>query len=102
ARFAREDNAEKAGHFRYTNEDDTGAISYTNRQWNSTDIKHPSQLWYDKNGNLLGADFSVPVTSSARPNVFGVNPGRWYLFDDHIHCIGEAAKLGMPTSDTYA
>ena len=35
ARFPTAADAEKAGYFRYTNEDDTGAISYANLQWQS-------------------------------------------------------------------
>ena len=101
-RFAHASDAEAAGYIRYTNEDDTGAISYADRQWTSNDIRHPSQLWYDKNGQLLGADFSVPATpGSARPNLFGVNPGRWNEFDEHIHWIGTDPKTGKPTYDNY-
>src|SRR5580700_10296564 len=58
ARFPTAADAIKAGYFRFTNEDSTGAISYANLQWQSADPQHPSQLWYDVNGNLLGADFS--------------------------------------------
>src|SRR5215469_5347649 len=65
ARFPTAADAEKAGYVRYTSEDETGAISYANMHWASADIRHPSQLWYDKNGKLLGADFSVLVSSSA-------------------------------------
>lgn len=101
ARFASAGDAEKAGYVRYTNADETGAISYANFQWNSTDIRHPSQLWYDKKGNLLGADFSVPNTTGKRPNVFGVNSGRWFEFDDHIHWIGKDPATGRPTYDNY-
>jgi hypothetical protein len=86
-RFPTAADAEKAGYIRYTNEDETGAISYANLHWESTDIRHPSQLWYDKNGNLLGADFSTAKTNATRPNLFGVNPGRWYAFDDHVHYV---------------
>jgi hypothetical protein len=86
-RFPTAADAEKAGYIRYTNEDETGAISYANLHWDSADIRHPSQLWYDKNGNLLGADFSTPKTNGTRPNLFGVNPGRWYAFDDHVHYV---------------
>jgi hypothetical protein len=100
ARFAHASDAVKAGYVRYTNADDTGAISYANRHWTSSDIKHPSQLWYDKNGSLLGADFSIPDTDGKRPTVFGVNPGRWYQFDEHIHWIGTDAA-GKPTYDNY-
>jgi hypothetical protein len=95
-------DAEKAGYIRYTNADDTGAISYANLQWQSADIQHPSQLWYDKNGNLLGADYSVLVASSAsRPQLWGVNPGRWVEFDGHIHWVGKNAS-GQLTYDNWA
>ena len=87
ARFPTAQDAEKAGYVRYTNADNTGAISYANFQWTSSDARHPSQLWYDKAGNLLGADFSTLQTSSVRPSIFGVNPGRLYEFDDHVHWV---------------
>src|ERR1700722_11183231 len=48
-RFPAAADAEKAGYVRYTNEDDTGAISYADMHWQS-DAHHPSQLWYDKHG----------------------------------------------------
>lgn len=90
ARFPHASDAEKAGYVRYTSEDDTGAISYANKQWNA-DPTHPSQLWYDKNGNLLGADFSVPrPNKEPRPNLWGINPGRWVDFDGHIHYVAQA------------
>lgn len=99
-RFPTAADAEKAGYVRYTNEDDTGAISYANMHWTSADIRHPSQLWYDKNGQLLGADYSVQTQSNVRPSLFGVNPGRWVEFDDHIHWIGRGAN-GQLTYDHY-
>lgn len=99
-RFPTAADAEKAGYVRYTNEDDTGAISYANMQWQSTDIRHPSQLWFDRNGQLLGADFSVQTQSNERPNLFGVNPGRWVEFDDHVHWVGRDAN-GNLTYDNY-
>jgi hypothetical protein len=71
-------DAVRASYIRYTAEDETGAISYANLHWQSTDTRHPSQLWYDKNGRLLGADYSVLLSGSAtRPQLWGVNPGRW-------------------------
>ena len=86
-RFSTIAAAERAGYFRYTNEDNTGAISYANLQWTSADPSHPSQLWYDVHGNLLGADFSVPYSAS-RPNLWGVNPARWLGFrGPHVHYI---------------
>lgn len=82
--------AEKAGYVRYTDADETGAISYANLQWESADYRHPSQLWYDKNGRLLGADYSVLVSSSpSRPQLWGVNPGRWVEFDGHMHWVAK-------------
>lgn len=99
-RFPTAADAEKAGYVRYTNEDETGAISYANMQWQSGDIQHPSQLWYDTKGQLLGADFSVQTDSNTRPNLFGVNPGRWVEFDDHVHWVGRDAK-GNLTYDNY-
>jgi hypothetical protein len=87
ARFPTAADAVKAGYVRYTGEDNTGAISYANRQWQSSDARHPSQLWYDKTGHLLGADYSSLVTGSERPSIFGVNPGRLYEFNDHVHYV---------------
>jgi hypothetical protein len=94
-RFPTAQDAEKAGYVRYTNADNTGAISYANFQWNSPDPMHPSQLWYDKAGNLLGADFSVLQTSTVRPSIFGANPGRLYEFDDHVHWVEKHADGSM-------
>jgi hypothetical protein len=94
SRFATPADAEKAGYFRYNNEDKTGAISYANLQWNSAaDPAHPqpSQLWYDVKGHLLGADFSVPLTkqnSAAPPKLWGLDPGRWFdIKHAHVHYI---------------
>lgn len=88
ARFATPADAEKAGYFRYGNEDEDGAISYANLQWTSADPQHPSQLWYDVKGNLLGADFSVPQsTSMAPPKLWGVDYRRWVSFREHLHYV---------------
>lgn len=90
--------ARKAGYVRYTNVDDTGAISYANFKWQSADTSHPSQLWYDRAGNLLGADYSVPVTASAtRPRRWGVTPGRWALLDSHLHWLEKNSATGALT-----
>lgn len=86
-RFATIAQAEAAGYFRYTNEDDTGSISYANLAWTSHDATQPSQLWYDVHGNLLGADFSVPYTKGMRPKLWGVNPERWDHFPKHVHYV---------------
>ncbi len=87
ARFPRVEDAQKAGYIRYTSPDDTGAISYANMQWNA-DPTHPSQLWYDKDGNLMGADFSIlRPNKEPRPELWGINPGRWYQFNGHVHYV---------------
>ncbi len=88
ARFPTAADAVKAGYFRYTNEDEDGAISYANLHWQSGNPQEPSQLWYDVNGTLLGADFSVlQSTSPEPPKVWGVNYSRWISFREHIHYI---------------
>ena len=103
ARYPTAADAEKAGYVRYTSEDETGAISYANQQWQSADIRHPSQLWYDKNGRLLGADYSVLVSSSSsRPQLWGVNPGRWVEFDGHVHWVAKDPATGQLTYDHWA
>jgi hypothetical protein len=85
-RFPTIDAARKAGYIRYTDEDDTGAISYANLHWTSADMAHPSQLWYDVKGRLIGADFSVLQADSPNPpNLFGIDPGRWQKFGAHVH-----------------
>ena len=87
ARFPHVSDALKAGYVRYTSADDTGAISYANQQW-TADPTHPSQLWYDKDGNLMGADFSVPrPNGEPRPQLWGIDPGRWYEFNGHVHYV---------------
>jgi hypothetical protein len=88
ARFPTTAEAIKAGYFRYTNEDDTGAISYANLQWQSADPQHPSQLWYDAKGNLIGADFSVLQSGAMEPpKLWGVDYRRWTSFREHIHYV---------------
>ncbi|HEY9084426.1 MAG TPA: hypothetical protein VIN40_00585 [Candidatus Tyrphobacter sp.] len=87
ARFPHASDAIRAGYVRYTGIDETGAISYANQQWVS-DPTHPSQLWYDKDGNLLGADFSVPRPNGEdRPHLWGINPGRWVELEGHVHYV---------------
>jgi len=88
-----------AGYVRYSNEDRTGAISYVNtKYWDTTDPDHPAQLWYDVNGRLLGADFSVPRAESAAgpPNRFGIAPSRWITIGAHVHYVLRDAN-GMMT-----
>ena len=98
ARFPTPASAEKAGYFRYTNEDEDGAISYANLHWTSATPKDPSQLWYDVHGNLLGADFSVLQSDSpAPPKMWGVDPRRWVSFREHVHYV----LAGANGKETY-
>ncbi|GAC1302079.1 MAG: hypothetical protein NVSMB19_11000 [Vulcanimicrobiaceae bacterium] len=96
ARFPTPDAARKAGYLRYTDEDDSGAISYANRQWTSKDPEHPSQLWFDAKNRLIGADFSVPLEGSKPPELFGLRPERWQKFTPHAHY-----GLAGPTGTIY-
>ncbi len=102
-RFPTPASAQRAGFIRYTNEDDTGAISYANLAWNSIDPAHPSQLWYDVHGTLLGADYSKPTTatSTTRPHVWGVQPGRWAKIDAHVHYVAIDPVSGKRLYDKY-
>lgn len=97
ARYPTAADAERAGYFRYSNEDSTGSISYVNLHWTSQDWDHPSQLWYDVHGNLLGADFSEPWVAGHPPSLWGVNPGRWQYFEEHVHyvLVGATGSTGF-------
>ncbi len=84
--------ATKAGYVRFTNEDQTGAISYANsgRSWTATDPLVPSQLWYDVAGRLIGADYSVlqsAVAPDAKPSVLGLDPQRFGKIGAHVHYV---------------
>ncbi len=84
--------ATKAGYVRFTNEDQTGAISYANsgRSWTATDPLVPSQLWYDVRGRLIGADYSVlqsAVAPDAKPSVLGIDPQRFGKIGAHVHYV---------------
>ncbi|HTX03122.1 MAG TPA: hypothetical protein VMV65_09480 [Alphaproteobacteria bacterium] len=96
ARFATIAQAQAAGYFRFTNEDNTGSISYANLHWTSSDPEHPSQLWYSVDGKLLGADFSRPYEAGNPPKLWGVNPQRWGHFGAHIHWV-----LDVNGKETY-
>jgi hypothetical protein len=88
ARFPTVADAEKAGYFRFTNVDKSGAISYANLNWQSIDQHHPSQLWYSPDGRLLGADYSVLESNSReRPAIWGIDPRRWIRLPAHVHYI---------------
>jgi hypothetical protein len=97
ARFPHASDAVAAGYVRYTAPDDTGAISYADKHWVS-DPTHPSQLWYDTSGNLMGADFSVPrPNGEPRPQQWGIDPCRWFEFNGHVHYVvrdPDSGKMG--------
>ena len=87
--------ATAAGWIRYTREDRTGAISYVNtKYWDTTDPDLPAQLWYDVNGRLIGADFSIPQAESSTgpPNRFGIDPTRWFKIPAHVHYVQQNAN----------
>ncbi|MDB5071165.1 MAG: hypothetical protein JWM87_2276 [Candidatus Eremiobacteraeota bacterium] len=94
-RYPNPEAANKAGYVRYTNEDETGAISYANtKAWNTTDPQVPAQLWYDVKGRLIGADFSVrrdpdatPAPKPNRPSLFGIDPQRVITIGAHVHFV---------------
>lgn len=81
--------ATKAGYVRYSNEDRTGAISYVNiARWNTTEPTAPAQLWYDVNGRLLGADYSVKQADAPNgPSLFGIDPKRFGKINAHVHYV---------------
>jgi len=86
ARFRTTEAATKAGYFRYTNEDNTGAISWVNTSYWKSDPQHPAQLWFDVKGRLIGADFSLPKGDSATaPGLWGVSDSRWITIALHAH-----------------
>ena len=85
-RFGSQRAASAAGYYRFTDEDDTGAISWVNTKYWKSDPQHPSQLWYDAKGRLIGVDLSVPKSDSATaPNLWGISPSRWITFRKHVH-----------------
>lgn len=95
-RFHHTASAAAAGYFRFTDEDKTGAISWVNPRYWRSDPRHPSQLWYDDKGNLIGVDYSVPKAVSSRPpQLWGISPTRWVAFLAHVHY---AVKNGSSTT----
>ena len=78
--------AAAAGYFQYTDEDSTGAISWINTKYWTSDETHPSQLWYDVKGRLIGVDYAVPKgTTKVGPSKWGILPARWFEFEAHVH-----------------
>lgn len=86
AHYATPQKAREAGFVQFTPEDRTGAISWANLHWTSTDAEHPSQVWYDVKGRLIGADYSVPRTDTSQPpQLWGIDSRRWITINAHIH-----------------
>ena len=78
--------ASAAGYFRYNNEDRTGAISWVNTKYWYSDETHPSQLWYDVKGRLIGVDYGAAWTDAKHPpSKWGIIPARWFEFAAHTH-----------------
>jgi len=95
SRFATTAAATAGGYFQYTDEDETGAISWVNTSYFKSDPQHPSQLWYDINGRLIGADWSVlQADSPSKPSVWGVDLSRWITFRAHVH-FGVKSATGV-------
>ncbi len=89
--------AAAAGYFRYTDEDSTGAISWVNPKYFNSDETHPSQIWYDVKGRLIGVDYSVVRNGSkSPPSKWGLLPARWFDFGAHVH-YGLKNAMGSPT-----
>jgi len=86
AHYERTAEAKRAGFVEFTGEDSTGAISWANQRWMSTGADAPSQLWYDVNGRLIGADYSVLQNEyPQRPHLWGIDPQRWIKLGQHVH-----------------
>jgi hypothetical protein len=84
--YATTDAAAKAGYFRYNDEDNTGAISWINTNYWTSDATHPNQLWYDVKGNLIGVDYTTPYTDKTHmPSQWGILPARWSDYPSHTH-----------------
>ena len=98
--------ATRAGYIRFTNEDKSGAISWANQHWTSVDVDHPSQLWYDVSGRLIGVDYSVLQSDTTQPpNLWGINPERWSVIHAHIHYgvrTAEGIKYGGTSVRKFA
>jgi hypothetical protein len=103
ARYPTPEKAIAAGYVRFTNEDDTGAISYVNlKAWNTTDPDVPAQLWYDVKGRLIGADYSVRIADAPNgPALFGIDPKRFGHEGAHIHYVTCESMQSGPQMCTY-
>ena len=78
--------AASAGYFRYNNEDHTGAISWVNTKYWTSDETHPRQIWFDAQGRLIGVDYGQPWTDAKHPtSIWGILPARWFEFEAHTH-----------------
>jgi len=104
--YATTAEAARAGFIRFTNQDKSGAISWANLQWTSVDADHPSQVWYDASGRLIGVDYSVLQSDTTQPpNLWGINPERWSVIHAHMHYgvrAGEGIKYGAMAAKRFS
>ena len=50
----------------------------------------------------MGADFSVPRPSGEpRPQLWGIDPGRWYEFNGHVHYVVKDPSSGSMLYDQW-
>jgi len=50
----------------------------------------------------MGADFSVPrPNGEPRPQVWGIDPGRWYEFNGHVHYVVKDPQSGAYLYDQW-
>jgi hypothetical protein len=96
ARFPTRAAAAAAGYFRFTDEDMTGTIAWVNTSNWKSDPHAPDLLWFDVNGRLVGADFSVLQSDSpAAPVLWGISPSRWAKNPLHVHYGVKQSDGGM-------
>jgi len=85
-RYGTIDRAYANGYFRYSYEDKSGAISWINTRYWTSDELHPSQLWYDAKGRLIGVDYTLPFTDLKHPpSKWGIISSRWSETTPHVH-----------------
>ena len=50
----------------------------------------------------MGADFSVPrPNGEPRPQLWGIDPGRWYEFNGHVHYVVKDPQSGGMLYDQW-
>ena len=101
ARYPTRSRAIAAGYVRFTNEDDTGAISYVNvKAWNTIDPDVPAQLWYDVEGASDRRRLQRAARSPTRPppgprRSSASIPYAFTLGGAHIHYVHLRQGIGQ-------